>query len=59
MEATQEHLEYLDDLRQSGVVNMFGAGAYLQRDWDLSRTEAHEVLKQWMDTFATRHPKGE
>lgn len=49
--------EYLDDLRESGVVNMYGAGEYLQRDWDLNRTEARTVLGQWMDTFSERHPK--
>jgi len=26
---TDEHLDYLDELRESGVTNMFGAGAYL------------------------------
>jgi hypothetical protein len=53
------YFDYLDGLRESGVVNMYGASEYLQRDWDLSRTEAREVLKEWMESFATRHPKGE
>jgi hypothetical protein len=56
MSQLDTYFEYLDDLRESGVVNMFGAGLYLQRDWDLSRLEAREVLKQWMETFAERHP---
>lgn len=28
-----EYYEYLDDLKVSGVVNMFGAGAYLQEQF--------------------------
>lgn len=52
----EEYAEYLDNLRESGAVNMFGAGAYLQRDFDLSRTEASAVLKEWMATFGERHP---
>jgi hypothetical protein len=55
---TDEHLEYLDDLRESGVTNMFGAGAYLREDFpDLSRAEASEILQYWMHTFTERHTK--
>src|SRR5690348_8925471 len=43
---------YLDMLRESGVTNMFGAGAYLQRDLGLSRGDAHDVLRMWMSSFA-------
>ena len=32
---TDEHLEYLDDLRESGVTNMFGAGSYLEDNFCL------------------------
>ena len=51
MVTDQEYFDYLDDLRDSGVVNMFGAGVYLQRDFCLSRSEAKEVLLKWMDQF--------
>lgn len=57
MKATKEHLEYLDDLRESGETNMYGAGAYLMRDFGVTRQESHEILKEWMDTFSKRHPK--
>lgn len=47
-----EHLEYLTRLRDSGVVNMFGAGVYLQREYaDLSEIESREILSYWMKTF--------
>lgn len=31
---TEEHLEYLDDLRASGVTNMFAAAGYIQRQFE-------------------------
>ncbi len=48
---TDEHLEFLDDLRESGVTNMFGAGAYVQDEFDVSRDEAGDILSYWMKTF--------
>ena len=50
------HLTYLDELRESGTTNMFGAGADLQSEFDLSRKEAREVLAYWMASFDERHP---
>lgn len=51
------HLTYLDDLRESGVTNMFGASAYLERTFsELNRNEAHDILGYWMDSFGERHP---
>jgi len=50
----QEHLDYLDDLRASGDTNMFGAGAYVQRDFGVSRSEAKEIVLYWMRTFSAR-----
>ena len=34
---TDEMLEYLDDLRESGETNMFGAGPYVQREFGLQQ----------------------
>lgn len=53
---TDEHLEYLDDLRECGVTNMFAGGGYLQRDFGIERKEAGEILSYWMDSFGERHP---
>jgi len=50
-----EYFEYLDDLRESGVTNMFGAAPYLQEAFGLSRYEARVVLLKWMETFNERH----
>lgn len=52
---TDEILEYLDELRESGETNMFGAGPYLVREFGLSRQESHDGLAYWMKTFEERH----
>ena len=46
-----EVFEYLDTLRESGVTNMYGAGAYLQDRFGFSKQEAREFLKAWMEQF--------
>ena len=43
--------EFLDDLRKSGVTNMYGASPYLQEEFDLDRDDARKVLLAWMRTF--------
>ena len=42
---------YLNDLRHSAVTNMFGAGAFLQLEFDMARREAAHQLKMWMENF--------
>lgn len=54
-----EYFDYLDGLRESGIVNMFGAGQYLEVDFGISKAEARTILIKWMNTFDERHPKGE
>ena len=46
-----DYFDYLDNLRESGATNMFGAGAYLERDMELSKNIARTVLAAWMETF--------
>ena len=45
------YFEYLDDLRESGVTNMYGAGRYLESDFGMERKTASDVLGMWMKTF--------
>ena len=52
-----DHLTYLDALRESRVTNMFGAAPYLQGAFGLSRAESREVLAYWMTSFEERHPE--
>lgn len=54
----EEHLEYLDALRESGVTNMYGASQYLVEDFpELSESNVRAVLTYWMQSFLERHPK--
>ncbi len=48
---TDEHLEYLDDLRESGITNMWGAAPFVQATFELSRKEAGQIHSYWMKTF--------
>ena len=49
---TQEHLDYLDILRKSGLVNMFGAGVYLQSEFpELYKEENRDIVNYWMKNF--------
>lgn len=55
---TDEILQYLDKLRESGVTNMFGATPYIQEQYPmLNQSQARRALSYWMQTFGTRHPK--
>ena len=54
---TDKHLEYLDDLRESGATNMFGAGVYLEREFKVNQPTAGEILGYWMDTFSARQKR--
>ena len=45
------HKIFLDKLRDSGVVNMYGATPYLQRKFKLEKKEAMSILKEWMDSY--------
>jgi hypothetical protein len=55
---TDERLQFLDELRESGEINMFGAAPYLSNIFDLSEQEARKTLTYWMQTFGTRKDKG-
>jgi hypothetical protein len=56
---TEEHLVYLDELRESGDCNMFGAGEYLQTEFGLDKYESRNILQHWMKTFEERHKEKE
>ena len=57
MNKYEEYYEFLDNLRESGVTNMFGARPYLMEEFiGLSIVEANEILTSWMKTFSIRHP---
>jgi len=45
------YFRFLDDLRGSGETNMFGAGPFIQSEFGLTRSDAREVVMEWMRTF--------
>jgi uncharacterized protein YciI len=49
---TEEHNEYLNDLRDSGATNMFGATPYLEDEFGLDQKEARSILSEWMESFS-------
>lgn len=44
----REEFLFLNQLRYSGKTNMFGATPYLQEEFGLERTEARDILTEWM-----------
>lgn len=60
VEILLEHLEYLDELRETGVTNMLGAGTWLRSEWPgMNRQQSTTILQYWMHTYADRHKKEE
>ncbi len=53
-----EYYVYLEELRQSGETNMFGATPYLREEFGIGRREAIKVLGSWMDNYAELIEKG-
>lgn len=48
---TNKYWIYLENLRRSGAVNMFGAVPYLEEEFGLSRQEAKDILADWMHNY--------
>ena len=55
---TDEHLRFLDALRESGKTNMFGAAPYIADLFEIPMQQARKILTYWMRTFTTRKQKG-
>jgi len=53
----EQYYLFLDELRESGITNMFGAIPYLEKQFNLNKELAREVLKDWMETFEDRSSK--
>lgn len=45
-----DHAEFLDRVRQNGIINMYAATPVLVAHFDLSEKEARTVLAEWMDS---------
>lgn len=54
-EITQDTVnQFLDDLRLSGKTNMYEAGPYVQKKFNITKYEANRFLIKWMETFGER-----
>ena len=42
---------FLDDLRESGEVNMFGAAVDLREEFGFDRSMSRELLSDWMAQY--------
>ena len=42
---------YLEQLKESGETNMFGAGVYLEKHFKLPKGKAREYLADWMKQY--------
>lgn len=48
----REVLQYLNELRSSGITNMFGAASYIEAEFpELGRKESVRLLTLWMENF--------
>ncbi len=52
MTTLPEYFRFLDNLRESGVTNMYGAGPYLEEEFAVSEETARTILKQWLRSFS-------
>lgn len=48
---TNKYWLFLEQLRRSGVTNMYGATPYLMIAFGLSQNEAMNVLADWMKNY--------
>ena len=48
----EEYFKFLNELRDTGITNMFGAASFLEDAYpELNRQEAKSVLMEWMRSF--------
>ena len=48
---TNKYWIYLEGLRRSGIVNMFGSAPYLAAAFDISEKEARDIVSDWMQNY--------
>jgi hypothetical protein len=45
---TQEHHDFLIELRDSGETNMWGAAPYIEREFGVPYVDAKTILLEWI-----------
>lgn len=62
-ERLNDSLLFLDDLRESGITNMYAAGVFVSDWWEdeyseiITEKQSSDILLYWMGTFSERHGK--
>ena len=60
VEVTQNKVnKFLDDLRETGITNMYGAGPYIQEIFGVTKSDANRFLLNWIETFDNRVNHGD
>lgn len=54
-EQIDQVFEFLDDLRESGVTNMYGAGPYVEKEFGVNSRDADGWVGRWMQSFNKRN----
>lgn len=55
-EKQDEYFQFLNGLRESGLVNMFGASSVLEQNFpELDKEEATKILIKWMKQFGSEN----
>ncbi len=49
-----DYFQFLDNLKESGIANMFGATPYLEKAFDLDKKEAQKILIEWMEQYTDK-----
>lgn len=55
MSTQLKYYTFLNNLRRSGVTNMFGASPYLREEFELDANMARKILVEWME-WASQNP---
>ena len=50
----RETFEFLDELRESGVVNMFGATDHIINHFGYTREQSKQLLFEWMGSHKSK-----
>lgn len=50
-EEKENIFDYLEDLRESGQINMFGATPYVAEAFGINKYQAREILSEWMNNY--------
>jgi len=53
MDENLAYFRYLDELRESGEINMMGAPRELQYEFEMDKAEARKIFGLWTKQFST------